>query len=365
MYCRYEIKVKAAVAGYGLGGCLVRCEAGDFIQKYTKQLLKWLLVIAILVIIVYTFRDSAGPILAQLKATAPTVVIGICVMAMVYHLLEGLITTVLARQYVPDFTLRQGVTNALLCSFYRVATLGSGAGIAALVYLGDQGVSYGESFGLYMMQYALHKSGIAVFSLIFYLASCSFMNRYFAQYQWLLLAGYGITAVITLCLVLFACSRRFHYVAQRLLEWVNRKCRGKLAGQLQQLEEQCAMLEASTDRLLKRPRILLAVMAINLVKFCFFYGIPYLSFAGTGEIGFLKTLAITSLSVMLAAVLPAPAGIGSTEFVFTGLASQIVGMDTAGAVALLYRFGTFVFPFLVGGIVVVIRRVQKRRKHRQ
>lgn len=125
------------------------------------------------------------------------------------------------------------------------------------------------------------------------------------------------------------------------------------------------MLEASTDRLLKRPRILLAVMAINLVKFCFFYGIPYLSFAGTGEIGFLKTLAITSLSVMLAAVLPAPAGIGSTEFVFTGLASQIVGMDTAGAVALLYRFGTFVFPFLVGGIVVVIRRVQKRRKHRQ
>ena len=36
-------------------------------------------------------------------------------------------------------------------------------------------------------------------------------------------------------------------------------------------------------------------------------------------------MAITALSVMLAAVIPAPAGIGSTEFVFTGLLQGLSG----------------------------------------
>lgn len=336
-----------------------------FIQKQKKQLLKWLFVIVIIVIIVYTFRDSAGPILEQLKATTPLVISGICIMAIIYHLLEGLITTVLARQYVSDFTWRQGVTNALLCSFYRVATLGSGAGVAAVVYLGEQGVSYGESFGLYMIQYAVHKSSIALFSVLMYLGCYSYMNTYFAEYRGLLLAGYGVTAVITVVLVLFACSRRFHHVVLKLLEWINRKCKGRFAVQMAQLEEQCTMLEDSVGRLLKKPRVLFIIVLLHLVKFCFFYGIPYLSFAGNRAISFTNTLAITSLSVMLAAVLPAPAGIGSTEFVFTALAAKIVGMDTAGAVALLYRFGTFVFPFLVGALVAGARRVRKRRKQRQ
>mgnify|MGYP007016856776 CR=1 FL=1 len=59
------------------------------ISKVQKQLLKWGLVLAVIGIIVYTFRDSAGPILEQLKKTSPAVVIGICLMATVYQIIEG------------------------------------------------------------------------------------------------------------------------------------------------------------------------------------------------------------------------------------------------------------------------------------
>ena len=74
-----------------------------------------------------------------------------------------------------------------------------------------------------------------------------------------------------------------------------------------------------------------------------------------------QTMAVTSLSVMLAAVIPSPAGIGSTEFVFTALFSGIVGTGLAGSASLLYRFGTFVFPFLVGAVVVIIRRIYLKK----
>ena len=64
---------------------------------------------------------------------------------------------------------------------------------------------------------------------------------------------------------------------------------------------------------------------------------------------------------MLAAVIPSPAGIGSTEFVFTTLFAGIVGTGMAGSASLLYRFGTFVFPFLVGTVVVLIRHFRRKK----
>ena len=69
-------------------------------------------------------------------------------MAAVYQIIEGIITTVLAKQYRSSFAYKNGITNAFLCSFYRVATLGSGSGVAAIIYLGEQGIEYGGGFGL-------------------------------------------------------------------------------------------------------------------------------------------------------------------------------------------------------------------------
>ena len=46
---------------------------------------------------------------------------------------------------------------------------------------------------------------------------------------------------------------------------------------------------------------------------------------------------------------------------FTALFSGIVGTGLAGSASLLYRFGTFVFPFLVGAVVVIIRRIYLKK----
>lgn len=319
----------------------------------------------LLAAIVYTFRDSAVPIIEQLKKTTPQIIAGICMMTVIYHIIEGGITTILARQYNPSFTLKMGIGNAFFCSFYRVATLGSGAGVAALVYLGEHGVEYSCGFGLYMLQYAFHKISIAVYSMIFFAISWSYMYQHFGSYLWLLEAGYAVTFVITAFLILFCCSTRFHKLLFVILEFVNRKVKGKLDNFLADTKEQCDMLETASKHLMKRKKMVVGVIALNMVKFCFWYAIPYLIFAGSSEVTLIQTLAVTSLSVMLAAVIPAPAGIGSTELVFASLFSEIVGAAPAGMASLLYRFGTFVFPFLVGAVIVIIRRIKSRRALRR
>lgn len=318
--------------------------------------------LALIGIIVYTFRDSAGPILAQLKKTTPAVIGGICVMTMVYHVVEGLITTILAKQYRPEFTWGMGIANALYCSFYRVATLGSGSGVAAIYYLNEHGVTYGQAFGLYMLQYAFHKISIALFSLLFFGLSWDYMCEHFSDYGGLLTAGYVITAAITLGLILFCCSAGFHKLLFQVLDFVNGKMKHRFDPLLCQLREQCGMMEESSRHLLKRKSMVAQVVGLNMLKLCFWYAIPYLVFQAKNVIALHEVMAVTSLSVMLAAVLPAPAGIGSTEFVFTSLFSEILGTGAAGSASLLYRFGTFVFPFLVGAVIVIARHVKTGKK---
>lgn len=331
------------------------------ISKTKKQILKWVFVVVIIGAIIYTFRDSAGPILEQLKQTTPAVIAGICAMTVIYHVIEGVITTLLAKQYHPEFTYGMGISNAFFCSFYRVATLGSGSGIAAIVYLGDHGVQYSESFGLYMLQYAFHKISIAIFSMILFALNWNYMCTHFGEYMWLLVAGYVVTLIITIFLILFSCSVQFHRIIFVILDFVNGKCKGRFDVSIQMLREQCQMLEEASKYLLKKKRLVAGTIVLNLMKFVFWYAMPYLVFRGATDVTVLQTMAVTSLSVMLAAVLPAPAGIGSTEFVFTALFSGIAGTGLAGSASLLYRFGTFVFPFLVGGVVVVGRRIRKKQ----
>ena len=280
-------------------------------------------------------------------------------MSGIYHLVEALITTVLARQYNPDFCYRFGLENAFFCSFYRVATLGSGAGVAALICLNGHGVNYSKAFGMYMLQYAFHKLSIAVYSAIFFVISWGYMRGHFGDYTWLLLTGYAVTVVITVVLILFCCSERFHKLIFAGINLFNKK--GKFDAQEQMLREQCADLESASRYLLKKKKMIAGVIALDLLKLCFWYGTPYLVFMGNGNINLAETMAITALSVMLAAVIPTPAGIGSAELVFTGLFAGIVGTGLAGSASLLYRFATFVFPFLVGIIVVLGRKAKEHR----
>lgn len=312
-------------------------------------------------IIIYTFRDSAGPILEQLGKTTPAVIIGICAMTVMYHVVEGIITTRLAKQYNPDFNYGMGITNAFFCSFYRVATLGSGSGVAAIVYLGEHGVEYSKSFGLYMLQYAFHKISIAIYSMILFVFCWNYMSGHFGDYALLLGAGYLLTVVITLFLILFCCSVRFHKFIFWLLDIINGKLKGRFDASIGMLRQQCQMLEDASNHIMRRKWLVAEMIALNLIRNCFWYGIPYLIFHSQSDITLPQTMAVTSLSVMLAAVLPSPAGIGSTEFVFTSLFSSIVGTGLAGSASLLYRFGTFVVPFLVGAIVVAVRRIRLKR----
>lgn len=324
------------------------------IKKHAKTIGKLIFVLVLIAAIIYTFKDSAGDILAQLKETSVIVLLSICISSICYELVEGWITCAFARVYNPEFKYWQGVESAFYASFYRVATLGSGAGVAAIYYFNEKGVPYSKGTGLYTIEYMLHKVSIALFSGILFLLNWTYMQKHYSKYNLTLLAGFGITFVIALVLLFFACSAKFHEMILWIVGKLNRS--GRFTEQVRKLEEQCRILEDAAGTLLRRKGLIAGSILKNFLKCIFWYGIPYLILRSSCDISIFQALAVTSLAIMLAAVIPAPAGIGSSEFVLTMLLSVIVGTAQAGSVALLYRFATFVLPFVVGAVVVLLRK---------
>ena len=112
-------------------------------MKINKKFLFKLIFVAVLIlIIIYTFRGSWNDIMRQLARTSPVILLMIAASSVIYHLIEGWITFFLARRYNPRFRYRDGVQCAFFCSFYRLSTLGSGQGVAAVVFLGKKDVGY-------------------------------------------------------------------------------------------------------------------------------------------------------------------------------------------------------------------------------
>lgn len=313
---------------------------------------------ALIAIIIYTFHGSWEDIWQQITETSALILISIGGASVVYHLFEAWITYSLARRYNPRFRYRDAVYCAFFCSFYRLSTLGSGSGVAAVVFLGKKHVGYSEATGLYAIQYILHKVSIALFSGIFFVANWRLMASHYRNYAVYLLLAYFLTLLISIGLVLMVVWPRFHHLLLCLVRKLNRGHR--FDNTLQKLESSTGILEESGTKLLNDWRVIVSCILKNMAKLCFWYSIPFLILWQTGGVSLLTSFSVTSLSVMTAAVIPTPAGIGSTELIMTSLYAVLVGSSQAAAVTLLYRAATFIFPFVVGAGCILGERVVKR-----
>ena len=79
-----------------------------------KTLIKWLCVLVLVGLIIYVFRDMAGPILSQLVKTSPVVVAAILGATLLYGVIESCITFILMRQVENDMTFFDDVFCVIL-----------------------------------------------------------------------------------------------------------------------------------------------------------------------------------------------------------------------------------------------------------
>lgn len=326
-----------------------------------KIVLQGMLAVLIIGVLVYTFRGQVRPIAKQLSETSPLIICAVSVCALLYNVIEGGILQSLARCHKADFKLSEGIGCSLCSAFYRVATMGSGSGIASIVYLDRRGVPVSDASGFYTMHYMFHKLSTVICAMALFFINIRFMRHYYKEYFHLLWAGCLLVLLICAGIIVVCCWGRLHMFAIRILYNIDRKRR--FTDKILMLEGFFETVEKAAGRVLKDKKLVGSLILRDVLKNMAWYVIPYLLLGKGVGLHIWETAGITALSVVLASVIPSPAGIGSTEVMCAALFSVFTGTARAGAIALLYRFATFVVPFLAGGIVTGYNYVHVRRKN--
>ena len=264
--------------------------------------LKFIFLIIIVSAIVYIFQNYMVDIYIQLKKLSLKGCISILILSIGYSFVEGFNISLLAKQFSRKFTILNGIGCSFYTSFYKTATFGSGSYVASVYYLQQKGISPSQGVGVSTLNYVFHRLSIALFSIICIIINYSFIKINFYDYLGIIKFVYIITTLILFFLVSICLSNKF------LLIYLS-------------------------------SYIALRVMNIN--------------------IGIIDALTVTSLAMILAGSIPAPAGIASVEFVYTLLFSVIANSIKSVSSMLIYRFSSFIVPFLVGGLYVILRKVKR------
>lgn len=328
-------------------------------KKYRiQQLQKAFLTFLILLLLFIAVRDALPDIWQQLKATSPGRLAHILLASVFYHFMEGLLTTIITRKHLSEFSLKTGIQCAFYCSFYRVVTFGSGAGAAGVYFLHQNRIDTASATGIYMVQYVLHRISTTLYALLLLLLNFSFMYSTYYQYGWFLVIGLIVTILVVSFLLAICLSSTFHKLICRLCIWAKGK---GLKINPDAIREKSELLKNTAALLMADKKLLCKIIFINFIKLSFWFCIPFLILHDNFCMSLTTSLCMTSMMTALAGVIPTPAGIGSIEFVYMLLFTPITGTAAAAASMLLYRFATYYFPILPGGIVILIRKLNSKK----
>ncbi len=306
------------------------------------------MLLALVIFIIYYLRDSWKEALTEVFRTSYITLGVIICLAFGYYVIEGGIISMMAKKYESEFGLLDGIRCGYYSSFYRVVTFGSGSGIAEIAYLNKYGIQGAKATGMTLIKYILHKITIVLYGLIGYGIACFTIRDLVRGYGWLLFIGSFIGVGIALILILVTISPWFSNNGFRLVRKIiaNKKV---WLEKCDALELQVNILQEEAKALLKEKK-LLTIIFLNFLKLSLWYLIPGVVCRGEGlTLGL--SIILTSISLMLAGSIPAPAGYGSLEIVFILLFGKIISKTKIISVILLYRFATTILPFLVGGLV--------------
>lgn len=326
-----------------------------------KLILNILLFVVMIGIIVFVIRDSLGEIFTELGKTSLPVLLGVTAFGLISQIIEGYTIKTIAGEFQPKFTILDGFFASAYSTFYRVVTFGTGSIFSEVIYYHKKGLKYSEGTGTSALRMITYKIALMVWALVFLVVKSDAIQAHISNGIFLVFAGIGVTLLIISTLLILSLNINaqvfFVIICNRFLK------RQKLRDGVDRLNAQIYSLRGAIKMFIRDRRAVLRVICSNMGKLVVWYLLPYFILVQDyPEIDFFLTVALISFTVILGGVLPAPGGIGGFEFVYVLLFRNVVGRVDAVSSLLLYRYATYLLPFLIGMIYVLFNK-QKQINH--
>lgn len=340
-----------------------------------KALLRLMFILVLTGIVVVFFPDELSKIAGELKRTAPEVLTAILLLAFLRFMLEGLVIRTAAGQLKNGsrLSVKDGICCAFYCEFFRLFTLGTGSGIAEIYYLSRSGLEPARGTGVTLVQYTFHKLVITLCGIAALFLCKDEIWQTLSRYRYLIPGGCILALAICAVILLAATCRPLSDFVLSLAEKPAARLGGKWPEKLKKGRQQVFLLQSEGRLLLHEKKRLASLIILNILKMSCLYMIPWITLGtgsisaggiipgntGAGSLSPGRSWLICALIYLLAGVIPAPSGYGSTEFLFLMLYGPFTGSAKAGAAAVLQRLAVSIFPAAAGGIIFLFQKKGK------
>ena len=308
----------------------------------------------LIVVIYFLLKNSLSDIINEITKISLTGILIITLLSISCNLIEGINILLLSRTFNKDFKIKNGIGYSFYFNFYKIVTFGSGSYIASVYYLEKKDLSSSEGLGVFILNYLFYEISIIIINSICIIFNYDFINSNYIDYIFIIKLAYIIT-MITVILLLFICiSKNFHKFLLFILLKLKDKLKYKEA--IEFLYDMVFNLGDSSKLLLKNKAIIVSEILLNIIKLLILYIISYISIKEIYvSMNILDVITITSLTTLLAGIIPTPGGMASIEFVYVLLFSIIINAVQATSAMLIYRFASFIIPFLIGCVYSILK----------
>ena len=319
-------------------------------------LLKIIFVLAVTAVICRVLGSQWREIIGQLKQITWVTIVLLLLCSIFFNVFEGLCYYTMGKKYNKKMRIIDGIGCSYYCGFFKLSTLGSGTAASGMYYLSQKDVEVSKSFGMITINYMMQKVSIAIFCLICFSIQFPKIRLLYHGYFRYLILGMVLTGLVATGLLLLVLCEKLH----RFIIFLGNKIAVKdtLRKYVSILEDKLSQIREGSREILKDRTFMIKIFAFNMCKYLGWYMIPCVVSGYDSVESIFLGITISSIASALVGVIPSPGALGSTEAMFYTMFLVVVSKSEAITIMLLYRFFTYIVPFIIGGIYILIRKIR-------
>lgn len=250
--------------------------------------------------------------------------------------------------------------STITCNFFSAITPSATGGQPFQIYfLKKRGMNLGASTNYVVAQSTLYQMALVLFGL-----GAIILNYYYDFFPSdniinnLVLVGFAVNLIVIIILIFITFGKKSNkYIVLKIIDFLHRL---NIIRHKEKVEEKVGRtidnFYTSATMLKKNKEIIVKGLIYNFIALSFLYITPLTvayAFGNYHDLTIVTTLVSSAYVMLIGAFVPIPGGSGGVEYAFAIFFGFYIDGPTLLAMLLIWRFVTYYFAILVGGIVLI------------
>ena len=292
----------------------------------------------------------------------------ILVIAMTPHFIQGIILTILARLYNPNYRFKQGVSNSFIGALFSGLTpFASGGQFFQTFAFSKQGLSTTSAISVLLMEFIVFQSTLVIYTFVILAVKFQEYTSKISSLFSLALIGFSINLFV-FCMLFFATkSKNVQYFLTNVTLKILAKLRiiKNYEIKKQALETKIVQFRSEVKTLIKNKKVILITVILNILRLTTMFSIPFFIMFALNiktSVAFLDFLSVCAFLHMITSFIPIPGASGGSEGGYVLFFGSFIGMIEASSSMILWRFATYYLLLIVGFLVFGLDRDLNSRR---